>query len=224
MSYVASGVAVSVVIITNFLFKYLLDTTPHIINPVKLIAKVVKYARKNKYPKNRSALTYWEENYPSRLDLGKEKYGGPFSEEQVESVKTVLRLIPLFIWMAGTLSAQELRWNRFSIFNHVKPLVSCLGLNDTVYFTVASILILTYLLIIYPCCYKCVPSMLKRICFGLFLALFVPLYYVIIFACKEQFDLNTSSYIAIVHVVPEILFGIAFALVYPTSLEFTVSS
>ena len=46
---------------------------------------------------NRSALTYWKEDYPSRLDLGKEKYGAPFSEEQVENVKTVLQLILLFV-------------------------------------------------------------------------------------------------------------------------------
>uniref|UniRef100_A0A1X7SJY2 Uncharacterized protein n=1 Tax=Amphimedon queenslandica TaxID=400682 RepID=A0A1X7SJY2_AMPQE len=38
--------------------------------------------RKHKYPENRSALTYWEEEAPSRLDLGKNKYGGPFTEEE----------------------------------------------------------------------------------------------------------------------------------------------
>uniref|UniRef100_A0A1X7V432 Uncharacterized protein n=1 Tax=Amphimedon queenslandica TaxID=400682 RepID=A0A1X7V432_AMPQE len=52
---------------------------------------------KHKYPENRSALTYWEEEAPSRLDLGKEKYGGPFTEEEVEDVKTVFRMLPLFI-------------------------------------------------------------------------------------------------------------------------------
>ena len=92
VSYILSGVAVSTVIITNFLFRHWLDTTSHIINPIKLILKVLNYARKNKYPRNRSALTYWEENYPSRLDLGMDKYGGPFSEEEVENVKVVIRL------------------------------------------------------------------------------------------------------------------------------------
>ena len=76
MSYVVSGVSVTTVIISNFLFRKWLDVTPHITNPVKLIAKVLNYARKNKYPRNRSAFTYWEEDFPSRLDLGKEKYGG----------------------------------------------------------------------------------------------------------------------------------------------------
>ena len=31
------------------------------------------------------------------MDYGKEKFGGPFTEEEVEDVKTVLRLIPLVI-------------------------------------------------------------------------------------------------------------------------------
>ena len=76
------------------LFKNWLDTTPQIANPIKLIVKVLNYARKNKYPKNCGALTYWEEDYPSQFDLGKEKYGGPFSVEEVEDVKTVLRFLP----------------------------------------------------------------------------------------------------------------------------------
>ena len=60
-----SGVALSTVLITNYLLKHQLDTTPQITNPIKLIAKVLNYARKNKYPRNQSALTYWEEDYPS---------------------------------------------------------------------------------------------------------------------------------------------------------------
>ena len=62
---------VSVVLITNYLFKHWLDTTPNVVNPVKLIGQVLNYARRNKYLRNHSALTYWEEDYPSRLDLGK---------------------------------------------------------------------------------------------------------------------------------------------------------
>ena len=100
---------VSIVIITNFLFKHWVDTTSHIVNLVKLIFKVLNYARKNKYPSiNRSALTYWEENYPSRLDLGKEKYGRPFTEEQVENVKVVIQLAPMFICVIGHVCSEDI--------------------------------------------------------------------------------------------------------------------
>uniref|UniRef100_A0A1X7UIU6 Uncharacterized protein n=1 Tax=Amphimedon queenslandica TaxID=400682 RepID=A0A1X7UIU6_AMPQE len=95
---IASIVCVAAVLVSHSLFNGYLDTTPvNTVNPVKLIVRVLCYARKHKYPENRSALTYWEEEAPSRLDLGKDKYGGPFTEEEVEDVKTVLRLIPLFL-------------------------------------------------------------------------------------------------------------------------------
>ena len=44
-------------------------------------------------------LSYCEENFPSRVDLGKKKYGGPFTEEGVENVKTLLMLLLLIIDM-----------------------------------------------------------------------------------------------------------------------------
>ena len=59
-------------------------------NPYHLIYHVLKYAKKHKYPVQRSALTYWEDEIPSRIDLGKSKYGGPFTTEEVENVKTFL--------------------------------------------------------------------------------------------------------------------------------------
>ena len=80
LSICVSGAAITIVMVTYYLFRHHLDTTPLLTNPVKLIFKVLNYARKNKYPRLRSALTYWEESVPSRLDLGKDKYGGPFSE------------------------------------------------------------------------------------------------------------------------------------------------
>ena len=64
-------------------------------SPLKLIYKVIKFAIVTKHPRCRSAFTYCEDELPSRIDFGKNKYGGPFTTEQVEDVKTFLRLIPL---------------------------------------------------------------------------------------------------------------------------------
>ena len=219
MSYVISGVTVSLVLITNYLFKHWLDTTPHIVNPVKYIGQVFNYARKNKYPRNRSALTYWEEDYPSRLDLGKEKYGGPFSEEQVEDVKTVLRLIPL-LYIVGVVYAEGLIIGTFLLPNQTSQVILCWVNNNSLYFSVAVVLILLYHLI-YPCFYKFIPSMLKRIGIGLIFALLTTLYYVVMLACRDNFNLNTTSYKALI--IPQILHGIAFAFIFPTSLEFTIA-
>ena len=70
-------------------------------NPLRMIYNVLKYSYQHKHPERRSAMTYWENDIPSRIDLGKHKYGGPFSYEQVESVKTVLRLLLLMVSLIG---------------------------------------------------------------------------------------------------------------------------
>ncbi len=62
---------------------------------LKTMYQVLKFAWKHKSPLNRSALTYWEEDIPSRMDLGKLRFGGPFTTEQVENVKTIFRLFLL---------------------------------------------------------------------------------------------------------------------------------
>ena len=73
------------------------------LNPFKNIYRVLKYAGpwKHKVPKRRSAFTYWEEDIPPRIDLGKDKYGGPFTTEEVEDTKTFLRILPLLLCLFG---------------------------------------------------------------------------------------------------------------------------
>ena len=71
------------------------------LNPFKNIYKVLNYSWKHKVPEHRSAFTYWEEDIPRRIDLGKNKYGGPFTNEEVEDTKTFLRIIPLLLCLFG---------------------------------------------------------------------------------------------------------------------------
>jgi peptide/histidine transporter 3/4 len=42
-------------------------------------------------------LSYWEDDPPSRMDFGKVKYGGPFTTEQVEDVKTLIKSIGVIL-------------------------------------------------------------------------------------------------------------------------------
>ena len=72
-------------------------TQPGQQNPYKTVYKVLNFARKNKYPLNRSAFTYCDDHAPSRIDFAKERYGGPYTTEQVENVKTLLRILLLLI-------------------------------------------------------------------------------------------------------------------------------
>ena len=66
-------------------------------NPYKLVCKVINFARKHKHPLQRSAFTYSDNYMPSRLDFAKERYGGPFTTEQVENVKTFLRILVVLL-------------------------------------------------------------------------------------------------------------------------------
>ena len=66
-------------------------------NPYKMVYKVIKYSIHNKYPRNRSALTYWENEVPKRIDFAKHQYGGPYSHEDVENVKTFFRILAVMV-------------------------------------------------------------------------------------------------------------------------------
>ena len=163
-----SGIAITIIVATYYLLRHHLDTTPLLTNPVKLIVKVLNYARKNKYPRHRSALTYWEESAPSRLDLGKDKYGGPFTEEEVEDVKTFFRYLPLLVCIFGFTTALP-SFNKLS--NTGKVMYSCLLNNDSLACLTISISLIIYKVVFSKFCYKYVPSMLKRIGLGLCLLL-----------------------------------------------------
>ena len=98
-------IAVTIVIISSQFLENLLVKEPVTQNPFAIIYKVVKYAIKHKYPQYRSAFTYCEDELPSRIDFGKSKYGGPFTTEQVEDVKTFLRLL-ILISIASVLACE----------------------------------------------------------------------------------------------------------------------
>ena len=92
----------SIALVSVTLLNHWLIKEPVAKNPFRLVYSVIKYAVKNKHPQCRSAFTYCEDELPSRIDFGKSKYGGPFTTEQVEDVKTFLRLI-VIVLMASIL-------------------------------------------------------------------------------------------------------------------------
>ena len=96
LSYFVLPLSCTFSVLSDCCFNHWLVKEPVTNNPLKLIYQVPKYAVKNKYPRLRSAFTYWEDKPYSRIDLGKNKYGGPFTIEQVEDVKTFFRILAVF--------------------------------------------------------------------------------------------------------------------------------
>ena len=198
----ASIVCVAAVLVSHNLFNQYLDTTPvNTVNPVKLIVRVLCYARKHKYPENRSALTYWEEEAPSRLDLGKDKYGGPFTEEEVEDVKTVLRLIPLVLVCTVASAFYNENTEGLKLETYGCDCPTSFNLSISVPYM---LIIFLHQFLVYPCFHKYIPSMLKRIGMGLVLIVLVNILYtglaVIgnyqfgqIFRCFTSYDVTSST-------------------------------
>ena len=98
---IASVVPITVVLITFCATKMHFYIEKAGLNPFKNMYKVLKYSLKHKVPEHRSAFTYWEEDIPRRIDLGKNKYGGPFTNEEVEDTKTFFRIFPLLLCLFG---------------------------------------------------------------------------------------------------------------------------
>uniref|UniRef100_A0A1X7UNX8 Major facilitator superfamily associated domain-containing protein n=1 Tax=Amphimedon queenslandica TaxID=400682 RepID=A0A1X7UNX8_AMPQE len=217
ITFIASGVSVSLVLVSHSFFKHKLENISLIKNPIKLIVRVLCYARKHKYPQNRSALTYWEEEAPSKLDLGKDKYGGPFTEEEVEDVKTIFRMLPLFIGFGVINLGDDTYWSAVDGFT----LPTCFAVTDSMYFLCSVILILLYLFFIRVCFYKYIPSMLTRMSVGIFLAFIVTVSKVIMFVIeRSHHDINNFGKLLF---ISQTVQAFSYILVYPVSLEFTVA-
>ena len=237
-------------------------------NPLKNIIQVLKYSCKHKYPVNHSAFTDWENDIPSRIDLGKNKYGGPFTNEQVEDVKTLLQLLFLIMSLFGFQLLDEgysvnqymthnlgcpTRWTMALIVmnpEHTTSLVILIGIPF--YEFVAKKYFLRYL-----------PSLMNRMRIGIFICLIREIFLFFIsvlihptehdsYCLKRQlyaFCGDNSSVImsclvgqanvftnrtcatacpdVVVHhnlfpllIVPQVLHGISYILVFMTVLEF----
>ena len=154
------------------------------INPFRLICNVLNFARKNKYPLNRSAFTYCEENTPSRLDLGKEQYGGPFTTEEVEDVKTFFRLILLLLSLFGYHISGDGFLVAYFMQRRSCPSSRFLGFIVINPAFLSSLVILLVIPIIkcLPKIHRLIPNMLKRIGIGLSILITQEIIYIALLA------------------------------------------
>ena len=159
------AVPLAVIIISDCLCQQWLDRTHKVTNPIKLIIQVLNYTRKHRYPERRSAFTYIDEEQPTRMDYGKEKFGGPFTEEEVEDVKTVLRLLPIVTCLYLSVSALKFTPISVNKVNTINDALLSKGLDD---WLIPLLLIPFYQLIVRPCFCSIPLSMLRCIGISLF--------------------------------------------------------
>ena len=172
-------------------------------HPLKLINMVLKYSWKHKVPERRSAFTYWEEDIPRRIDLGKSKYGGPFTNEEVEDTKTFLRILLLLLSLVGF----HLSGHGYSLLDQLMTTqcpssltISIVG--DPMHLTFLTLLIgvPVYQFLIARCGNRYRPNMLKRMGLGLLCCLTSEIVNIVIHATMTK--LNSSKYCNLVDAVP----------------------
>ena len=167
-----SILSLSSVLITDSLCHKWLDIHYKRSNPFKTIFKVLNYARKTKYPEHRSAFTYIDEEEPSRLDYGKHKFGGPFTEEEVENVKTILRLLLLLLSAFGALLiVNDLEFGDYfqiHVISTNKRLIPCIKrLRKLSLYASGVIMLPVYRFILFPLLHNRFQSLIKRVGIGL---------------------------------------------------------
>ena len=160
-------------------------------HPLKLIYMVLKYSWKHKCPERRSAFTYWEEDIPARIDLGKSKYGGPFTTEEVEDTKTFFRILLLLLAMVGF----HLTDHGYSLYYQLMK-TQCpsfwvsLFVGDPMQFTYITVAlgIPVYQFFTFFCCNKrlCCPNMLKTMGLGLLCCLIKEVAVIVIHATMTE--------------------------------------
>ena len=138
-----------------------------------MILSELNYAQKNKCTWNCSTYTYLDEEKPSRLDLGKRKFGGPFTVEEVEDVKTVLHIISLLVMVTGIVLSLDFN-GTFHLHIILTTMLShrhIVTLPALVYYLTSVILIPFYGFILYPVFSNYILSMISIVGTGLFLCL-----------------------------------------------------
>ena len=150
-------------------------------NPYREVIQVVSFARRHKIPIHRSAFTYWEDDIPTGLDLGKSKYGGPFTTDQVENVKAFFGIVYILFTIGPIFTADIAASALLPMLGHHMDRLPTLRFDPTAHdlpcfmfghsgtlnslFIVA--LIPIFLKIIHPLFERYIPGILKRIGIGL---------------------------------------------------------
>jgi len=155
---------------------------PARINPYILVYRVTKFSYQHKVPIRRSAFTFCEDELPVGLNLGKSKYGGPFTTEQVEDVKAfygivkvLLSLIPAFLVNIATdavLTAYADHITNASTISSnstQEKVVELFIYNGLLSSVLTVVCIPLYIMLLRPFLSRYVPGMLKRLGLGVVL-------------------------------------------------------
>ena len=211
-------------------------------NPYRMVFSVLNFARKHNYPLQRSAFTYAEDEKPSRIDFAKTKYGGPFTTEQVEDVKTFLRILALLMCIGPIFTAEVGAGYIFAMFGfHTGP-KSTIGEPETACSArwmllqsnllsplITVIGIPVYVFVFFPLFQRKLPTILSRLHFGIAVTV-AGLASMLLLDTVGHYTADSNSCLfrdlsflnipSAWLIIPIVLNGLGPQLVYITTLEF----
>ena len=149
-------------------------------NPYWNVYRVLKFtARHGKPLGHRSALTYSDDVRPSRIDFAKQKYGGIFTTEVVEDVKTFLRILIMLLAITPVFAFEVSTSYLFLLYGlHLGKNVSVsnectyewmLFESGNVSSIVSVVAIPLYIILVYPHIKRWVPRIIYRMGIGMVL-------------------------------------------------------
>ncbi len=154
-------------------------------NPCKLTYQISSFAIKHKHPPPLSAFTYCDDEIPTRFDFGKAKYGGPFTTEQVEDVKTFLKMLRVLLVLGLIFAVEIAAGNQLpTVAYHLAgdfssallqpakeacsiPYPTALALNGSITPVIISFIIPLYMYLLRPFIKNHTPKMLRQIGLGI---------------------------------------------------------
>ena len=160
-----TSLCLSLALCSDYLFQYVLTKEQIIGKPLQIILKVITYMVKSR--KFKYNFTHNEESL-SLFDVAKYRYGGPFTAQQVENVRTflwMLIVIAVFAVTCGTLIPLEYAQDKVLLktisWDRCTDLPKCYEKLSIRYFDYifVIVIVLLYEFIMYPLFSSCVPRL-----------------------------------------------------------------
>ena len=130
------AICLTLVLVMNLLLRDSLVKEPPTPHLLRNICGILKFAISNQPSRLRSALTYWEDEIPSRIDRAKIKYGGSYTTEEVENIKSLFRIAALALLMGvfvfTTLPSANKLLHHFKHGVHMVSLLPLVGIPTVI--------------------------------------------------------------------------------------------
>ena len=172
--------AISFLMVLSYCKRQWFHNEPRTQNPYGTVYRVLKFVAKHDKPIRRSALTYCDDERPTRMEYAKERFGGPFTTEMVEDVKTFLKILVMLFLIAPVFILQVAAIYVFPLYGihmgntTVDYDTGCSAnwiflQSGNLSYMVPVITMPLYIILIHPRIPRWMPRMFSRLCVGIVL-------------------------------------------------------